>query len=59
MLIALQSLMLTTGHSGFPCSIGSSAMLGGMALCAERDQILLGVLTGLTAKSLVVNFKVG
>jgi hypothetical protein len=34
-------------------------MLGGMAGRAERDQILLDVLSRLTAKSLVVDFKVG
>jgi hypothetical protein len=37
----------------------TSAMDAGVTLGAERDQILLGVVSGLTAKSLVVDFKVG
>jgi hypothetical protein len=43
----------------FATTINASAVLGGMALCAERNQILLGILSGLTAKLLVVDFKVG
>jgi hypothetical protein len=34
-------------------------MLGDLASRAKSDQILLGVLSGLTAKSSVVNFEVG
>jgi hypothetical protein len=51
--------MLTNWGQRLRCSIGSSAMLGGMAWRAECDQILFGILSGLTAKSLVVDFKVG
>jgi hypothetical protein len=47
---------------GNPVSIATvyfSSMLGDLASRAKSDQILLGVLSGLTAKSSVVNFEVG
>jgi len=40
-------------------SLGASAMNLGVALCAERDQILLGILPRVAAKLFVVNLKVG
>jgi hypothetical protein len=36
-----------------------SAMDAGMAVRAERDQVLFGVVAGMAAKLFVVNFKVG
>ena len=37
---------------------GSSAMYPGMAFCAERDEILFGIVAGVAAKLFVVNFQI-
>ncbi len=34
-------------------------MHGGVAFAAQRDQVLLGIIPGMAAKLLVVNFKIG
>jgi hypothetical protein len=38
--------------------LGHSAVNGGMALCAQRDEVVLGILTGATTKPLVMDFQV-
>jgi hypothetical protein len=59
-VVALSSQIpaATAKERRIACSTGSSAMLGYMTRRAERNQILLGVLSRLTAESLVVHFKV-